>query len=527
MPKIDGMLQRVFAPRRPEPVHPTAETPTVASEPAVKSDELSLSKTLPKSAENLTAEEKVLIAKGLLPETYGELKAIMEENGVEAAKKAYRKGKEGPFDTVYGDPTHMLWLAKNLAKSPEWSKLAKDLQPGDIVFESFNSLDNPIAQLTDGPFVHARLCVSVNPPEFIEAVGITGMDGDPTNNMVRRSPMPYGDSMSIRLMRPTDGMSEPQKSRAIARAITFAEEQLGKPYDYSFTNLNQGKGLTDAFYCSELTYLAYASAEGANLNMPVDKSAERDQMIVAINDIVEALKPKNKPELLDDAIRLFNRNPKPTGSEVVEFLVDHVMVECEATENITKTPEDRAKLKDTIQTVMEGKAFPKMQQSLEDYNTAKAEGAYDMWLVGWAQEQKDRFDIGAALVQDLGALVTTSGVDVSETLNTALQVANALLPHSEVLASFLYGPKDGRTQAVGQVLDTLEWLKQNVPELPFVGNFGLSNLPERAKPSLKTDFVSPSDLAWADLYTRDYNVKPGFPIDRDGFAKYAAEKAAK
>lgn len=527
MPKIDGMLQRVFAPRRQEPLHPTADNAATPAHTGVTADSLSLSKTLPKSAENLSAEEKVLIAKGLLPETYGDLKAIMEEDGVDAAKKAYRKGKEGPFDTVYGDPNHMLWLAKNLAKNPEWNKLAKDLQPGDIIFESFNTLDNPIAQLTDGPYVHARLCVSINPPEFIEAVGITGMDGDPTNNMVRRSPLPFGEDMSIRLMRPTDGMSEPRKSRAIARAIDFAEEQLGKPYDYSFTNVNKGEGLTDAFYCSELTYLAYASSEGANLNMRVDKSAERDQMIVAINDIVEALKPKNKPELLDDAIRLFNRNPKPTGSEVVEFLVDHVMIECEATENITKTPEDREKLKDTIQTVMEGKAFPKMQQAMEEYNTAMAEGAYDMWLVGWAQEQKDRLDIGGALVQDLASLITTSGVDVSETLKTTLHVANALMPHAEVLSSFLYGPKDGRTQAVGGVLDTLEWLKQNVPELPFVGNFGLSNLPERAKPSLKTDFVSPSDLAWSDHFTRDYNVKPDFPIDRDGFKKFVAEKTAK
>ena len=523
MTKIDAMLQRIFpARKRQEPVQPEPKETQATVSPS-KLDSLSLSRTLSKTA-NLSDEEKALISEGLLPETYGELKAIMEENGVDAAKKAYRKGKDGPFDPSFGDPGHMLWLARKLQTNPEWQRLAKDLQPGDILIETYNKPDDMISQLTNGPFIHARLCVSANPPEFIEAVGITGNSQDATNNTVRWSPLPFSEGMSVRRIRPTESVPEPQKSRAIKEALAFAQDQLGKPYDYSYTNVNKGGGLTDAFYCSELAYLAYASPEGANFNIPISKSAERDQLIVAANDLVTALDPHHREALLDETIKLFTRNPKPSGTELVAFLVDNIMTKCKATEKVTATPEDREKLKNNLQLLMEGKAFPNLHRTIDEFNADEAAGQYDAPFIGWGREQKNRLDIGIGLAQDLGNLITTSGLNYRESIQAGWDVAHALLPHSEVLASFLYGPKDGRTQMADKVLDTLEWLKQNAPDLPLLGDLGLGKLPERAKPTLKTDFVSPTDLAWANLPHEDYNVKSHFPIDQKGYERYLKEK---
>lgn len=534
MAKIDGMLQQVLSTRRPEPLAPKSTPRPAASPASMQADALSLSKALPKAQANLTDkaqanltdEEKAFIASGLLPENYGEIKAIMEKQGVEAAKAAYRKGKAGPFDPVYGDPSHMLWLARKVQSDPEWRRLFQDLQLGDIIVETYNNPDDMVSVMTNGPFIHARICVSLNPPEFVEAVGITGNPNDATNHTVRRSPLPYSANMSVRLLRPTEGVPEPQKSRAIKEAVAFAEKQLGKPYDYSFTNINQGDGLTDAFYCSELAYLAYASPEGANFNIPISKSPERDQRIVVADALVTALDPENRQEVLDATLKLFARNPKPSGTELVAFLVDNVMTKCKATEKMTASEEDRKRLKETIQALMEGRAFPNLHRTIEEFNQDQANGKHDGFF-GWAQQQKNYADIAIGFTQDLVNLVGTSGISFDEAVEAGGAVVSALLPHSEVLMTFLYGPNDFRTQAARTVLDTIDWLKQNVPDLPIVGNFGLDLLPERAKPQLKTDFVSPTDLAWSDLPARDYNVKPGFPIDQEGYEKAVLEKAGK
>lgn len=528
MTKIDPVLpQALQSMQRPKPA---GERPEEQASPPKPADGLSLTQTvkasgpsvLPPSLKGLTTEELGLVSEGLLSPVYAELKEIATTQGTDAAKAAYRKGKEGPFDGPFGDPGDMLNRARQVRSNPEWTRLAKDLQPGDILVETQNKPDDAITNLTSGPFIHARICVSASPPEFIEAVGITGRSGDPSNNRVRWSGMPVSDNLSVRVMRPTEGMEEPQKSRAIQKAIRYAEEQLGKPYDYSYTNENRGQGLTDAYYCSELAYLAYASPEGANLNLPLSKSTERDELVVALNDVVDALEPKDKAALMDQALKVFTRNPKPTGAEMVAFLVDNVMTKCTATENLTDSPEDREKLKTTILALMEGKAFPNLHQAIAEFNAGEAKGEYDAPVIGWAREQKNRLDIGTGLASDLGNLIGTSGLDMGESVKTAWKVADALLPHSEVLASFMFGPKDGRTKSVGQVLDSLDWLKKHVPDLPVIGDLGLGNLPERARPSLKTDFVSPTDLAWANIPHDDYNVKKEFPIDQAGYEAMAS-----
>ncbi len=523
---IDRILNSFKPFSKPAEKPPTEKPQTgpAAARPVSEKDALKLSSKLPAAdaiaPASLSSEEQSLQQARLLPENYAELKAVMLAKGVDAAKQLYRKGKNGPFSPDFGNPIEMLKAAKRIQASPELSRLVKDVRKGDIVVETYNKPDDPITRFTKGPFVHASICISDEaPPQFIEAVGITGSSGDPTTNRVRYTTLSAHDTMTYRIVRPTEGMDEPAKSHAINRAIRYSEEQLGKSYDYAFTDRNRGSGVTDAYYCSELTYLAYASPDGANLNMPVGKSTERDEIIVALNAVVDALQPTNKAELMDEAMKLVKRNPKPTTSDMVAFIVDEVMTKCEATEDLTRSDADRDRLKKTVESLMEGKAFGNLHFALGEYHQQEASGQFDTPVIGWGRQQKARAAIALGFAKDAGHLLGTSGLDFSETAKTTWNVLAAVLPHSEVLASFLFGPNDGRTQAVGKVLDSMEWVQKHAPDLPVVGDFGLHNLPERAKPSIKTDFVSPTDLAWSGLSGENYNVLPGHPVDQKAFER--------
>lgn len=526
MIKFERLVKTVLSPfQRPEKPEPRPGEP--ASTKTAATDVLAISQAVAKADApapgTLSAEERTLQVAGLLPANYAELKAVMLTKGLDAARKMYRQGKEGPFSTDFGNPLEMLKIAQRLHANPELCRMAQEVKKGDIILETYNKPDDPISKFTNGPFVHARICVSdARPPEFIEAVGITGSAGDPTTNRVRYSTIPHGDNETYRIVRPTEGMAEPQKSHAIEKAVRYAQEQLGKPYDYAFTDKNRGTGVTDAYYCSELAYLAYASPEGANLNVPISKSGDRDEIVIALNAVVDALGPDNKAELMDQAMKLVKRNPKPTPADMVAFLVDEVMTKCKATEKITQSPEDRDRLKKTLVALMEGKAFPNMHYALDEYHSDEAKGKFDTPVIGWGRQQKDRAAIGYGFAKDMKQVLGTSGLDYSETLKATWDVLGAVIPHSAVLASFLYGPKDGRTQAVDKVLDGLDWVKEHAPDLPLIGDLGIGNLPERAEITVKNDFVSPTDLAWADLTPRDYNVLPGHPVDR---AQYEAANA--
>ncbi|MGE5707718.1 MAG: YiiX/YebB-like N1pC/P60 family cysteine hydrolase, partial [Bacteroidota bacterium] len=111
------------------------------------------------------------------------------------------------------------------------------------------------------------------------------------------------DRVSMRILRPTEGLPDSLKNKTIDQAIRYAEKQLGRPYDYAFTNENKGNGLSNAFYCSELAYLAYASPEGADFELPLKKSTDRDKLLVAIESAVDSLQPKDKPALMAKAMK--------------------------------------------------------------------------------------------------------------------------------------------------------------------------------------------------------------------------------
>lgn len=493
----------------------------VAKRPAAK-DELTL--TLAKQAgvkappktDGLSDEEIGLLKDGFLPSNYSDLKACLQKDGKDAAIALARKDKEGPFSPMYGDPVAMLEAARRIKDNPEISRMVKDVRKGDLLVQTWNDDNNTVAQMTRGTFVHALICVSDQaPPEFVEAVGITGDPNDPdTNNVVRRGSIAENsyEGITTRLIRPTEGMPEADAAHAIDRAVRYAESQLGKPYDYSFTNRNGDEKLTDAFYCSELTYLAYASPSGANLPFPVSKSSDRDQMMVALESLITALDPKDKPALLDRTMKFINKAPKPDAKEMVKYLVDEVLSKCKATEEIATSPSARNQLKETIGKIMSGEALPRFEGAVAAYKAADSKGEFD-GMAGFLKRQQAHGAIGMGFVMDSAELVGGSGVNYFEAAKTSKDLLVALLPHAETFSAFLYGPKDGRTEAVGKVLDGLDWVKDKVDDIPLIGDL-LDGMPERSRPAIRSDFVSPTDLAYAPFSHHDYNVKPGNPLDR-------------
>ncbi|MNX92305.1 hypothetical protein D3C86_1244410 [compost metagenome] len=113
---------------------------------------------------------------------------------------------------------------------------------------------------------------------------------------------------------------------------------------------------------------------------------------------------------------------------------------------------------------------------------------------------------------DAAELVSNSGVNYLEAAKMTKDLLVAILPHSETFAAYLYGPKDSRTAAVGSLLDRIDWVKQELGDVPLIGDW-VDDLPARSRPAIKSDFVSPTDLAYAPFTHYDYNVKPGHPLD--------------
>ncbi|MBO9542821.1 hypothetical protein J7643_19710 [bacterium] len=506
------LLPQRFWPQVDKPADPAAPKPSAGDVLVLTPAKPAAPKAPPKT-DGLSAEEIGLLQEGLLPRNYSDLKACLEANGREAAIALARKGLEGPFSPKYGDPVAMLETAQRLKNDPELMRMVKDVRKGDILLQTWNNNDL-VSEMTGGPFIHAVLCVSDEaPPEFIEAMGITGDPDAPGSNVVRRSPLAENSyaAVSTRIIRPTEGMPEAEAAKAIDRAVRYAERQLGKPYDYSFTNHN-GKGkLTDAFYCSELTYLAYTSLRGANIDFPISKSSDRDQLMVALEAVIDGLKPKDKPALMDRAMKFVNQSPKPDTKAMVRFLVDEVLAKCYATEGISKTPGERERLKATIGKLMEGEGFTRFEGASEAYRKSEAAGEFG-GVMGFFARQQALGAIGTGFVMDAAELVSNSGVNFLEAAKTTKDLLVAILPHSETFAAYLYGPKDARTAAVGNMLDRIDWVKQELGDVPLIGDW-VDDLPARSRPAIKSDFVSPTDLAYAPFTHYDYNVKPGHPLD--------------
>lgn len=453
----------------------------------------------------LTAEEQSLLQQGFLPPSYGELKLLGQTKGVDAAKAAYRAGKKGPFQPGYGDPAQMLSGARKLAKNPELARLFTDLKVGDVLAVAYNSSGDIIANATHGPFAHVLVCTQAGvPPEFIEAIGMTGDQKDPSNNQVRRN-WAYdvlGNGPSYRRLSPASGPSATLQSVAIAKAVQYCEHSLGKPYDYTFGENGVGR----SFYCSSLAYDAYT--QGAGLSWQLPKQANRDTLMLALDSMVDALAPKDRAALMDEAARTLNGRPKPTTDQLVHFMVERVLPSCNATAAIAKTPKEQQQLAAVIDRFRQGKGLPRYQAASDKMDADAKAGKFKTPVIGALRKLWDRTRIGADVASDLFHAYDGSGMSRFATIRAATRLAYGFLPYSEAVSAFIFGKKDGRTHFFGKILNTTGWLRTH---RPFSWVCGW--LPVRGTNAIDGNFVSPTDVAWSPMAHSDYNVRAGESLD--------------
>lgn len=498
--------------RPPRPVAVATPRPAPVPAPVYAADVLTTTPVVAPTPDltGLSAEEARFVQDGFLPANFAALRAAQREGGVEAAQALARKGQKGPFSRRYGNPDEMLHGARRWAKNPELARMVKSIQPGDVLVYTWNKNDDVISKATKGPFIHASICVSAGaPPEFIEAIGLTGDMGDPQGNKVLRSQMfEHGhDGETIRVMRPVANLTPMEAEKAVKRAISYAEKQLGKPYDFTFTDRN-GQGWNDAFYCSELAYKAYADPKGADLRLAIDKRPERDIATGAMEKLLAGLKPDDPGALVFKAAQL-SADKGMTTDKLLAFVTQEILPATEATRAIADTPERRAAITATLKKVFEGKAFGRFQRELKAL-TADDQAGRHGGIGGFFRRVKNIAQLSVAAIQDAHEL--TKGIGFWRSIGTIWKTGQAVVPHVDILTAFFFGKEDPRTQAAVKTLDSLDALARDARRWPLVGRFW--PLPSRPPVETNRNFVSPTDLGWADIPHWDYNVKPDFPIDK-------------
>ena len=133
-------------------------------------------------------------------------------------------------------------------------KNTNELQEGDLLFQDIKcgGLCDAIEAVTQGiggkKFSHCAMVVSINDTlKVIEAIG-SQVQVNSVRNFFKRS----GDSVFIKNI--TVGRIKEAYKSLIPKAIAFAKQQIGQPYDDIFL-LNNGK-----WYCSELLYESFKAA---------------------------------------------------------------------------------------------------------------------------------------------------------------------------------------------------------------------------------------------------------------------------
>jgi hypothetical protein len=477
--------------------------------------------------ESLTPEERNLLDLGLLPPYYPRLRDCYEgrsefasgPKGLEAAKNLmksfYPKGK-GNFTQHFGNPQKMLSWAKAFAKDPAMVKLVTSARRGDIILTGPQSKKSQsgdfVCLMTKGPYHHAILVVDGPPPVFIEAVGVTGQWGDPMGDRVRYNTWyeQFGSWNGLKLLRPTHGMAGGRAQDMIEKAVAFAENQLGKPYDYAFTDADNNK----AFYCSELVYKAFREGAGYQ-DFLKDKTPERDRMLIAMHAVIDGLEPKDKFALSDKLIRFtmdFTSTKPPDMKKLQAFIVNELVPGCRVFEKAFPTVTERAKLNGVLDKILADKAFPSYAAAQKTYAQEKAAGKYEAgWGLGKLREIRREAGIGLGLVADVNRLAKESGAKKGQ---LAWMMSKLIVPVYKNLGTygdFMTGMNRDAglplSSGVQTMLGIVDWgvkKRDQVKKWPVVGEFFAGFMPGNGDGKIKTDFTSPTDLAEAS---------PGFVVN--------------
>ncbi len=430
--------------------------------------------------------------------------------GKELAKQTARKGKPGSpsFSDSYGDPAGMLSWAENNGGNTKLTDFIKQIRKGDIILAGPGKEErrdkDAICFLTRGPFHHSLICVSEGPPpEFIDATG---------KGVTRTQWTYFWGGGNYRIVRPTEGLPADQAKKAVDAAVSYATNQLGKPYDCGFTDSDGDR----AFYCSELAYKAYRDGAGMKDLLPA-KSPERDSLVVSLWAVIDGLGPQNKHEMMDGLLHAVKKvmESKPQNWDILDqYVIDEVLPKCSATAGLLDTPEDRKAAKEIVKEIREGRAFPNFQAAQKNYQDAQARGEFtDHWYTFGAGKAKQAVSLGKkawALGKDLASLKSRSGLSVTATVGLLGKVFMPLYRNLGTFSEYLQtaGSKGMISIPAGvkTLLSATEFLsdiREKTQDIPILGSLA-QILPGKARQIIQSDFTSPTDLSQLSSWHYDY-----------------------
>lgn len=467
--------------------------------------------------DNLTDEERELLRLKLLPGLYPQLKAIwktdpsitrlLQQTGLEGAmtfaRSRYPRAKKTQFSPQFGNPERMLGWGRKHRPDPKMINLISQMKRGDMILTQPMKKEwrdgNMVCILTQGDYHHALIVIDGPPPVLIEAIGITGSKDDPTINQVRYTSWyeAFSGYEAIRLVRPTAGLPADKASQAIEKAVAYAVAQIGKPYDYSFTDRDGQR----AFYCSELVYKAYS--EGAKLQgfLP-DKSPKRDQMIIALHDLLDGLKPKDRLAMSNRIVAFtgeFQRQSPPDLRKLNTFIVDEMVPGCETFSKVFPTAEAREKLRKVLNKLVDNTAFPRFMNAQKQFQSEQKSGKFS-GTFGGLHRALAQARYAGAVIGDINQLIGETGSSWSAMTGLLFKVAAPVYRNLGTYSDFLKGqggiPASGGTKTLTQVLDWAAGARENLQQIPG-GSLLAKLLPGKGDNKVKTDFTSPTDLAEA------------------------------
>jgi len=468
----------------------------------------------------LTSEERELMALRLLPLYYPSLKQAMQKplGSLDRAKARARAMYSYPnavYSPNFGDPVRMLEWARRYRGDAAMVKFSGTAQRGDIILSGHKTVEgqknDPIAILTGGRYHHAIIVIDGPPCVFIEAVGATGSKTDPTNNRVRISSWheQLAGWAGMRLERPTAGQPAAEAKKNIDGAVNYLTTQLGKPYDYGFTNNDTNR----AFYCSELAWKCYAVGAGMTSYKPA-KSSGRDRMIVALNAVVDGLQPKDRVAIANRVMAFtsdFTSQKPPDLKKLNDFIVDELTPGCKTLSDAYPTPEAREKLRGVLEKVRSNEAFTKFLKARADFDAAKKAGKFDAgWGIGTARKLAAEAKIAASIVSDINSLVKQSGAGYTKLAKLVGAVFAPMYKYMGTYADFLTGmDKEGKVnvpEGAKTVLSMVDWLaekRESVKRWP-VGSSLANLLPGNGDGKVQESFTSPTDLAGTSAFHVEY-----------------------
>lgn len=478
------------------------------------------------AALELTAEEKELLELQLLPSYYPILKHCLagkepftgKNGGLGAAKNLcksfFSAGAPDNYSRDFGNPVRMLDWARRYRNDDKMCKLVTSTRRGDVILtgpQKQKDIDtNFICLMTKGPYYHASMVIDSVPPVIIEAVGITANRSDTTSDKVRLSTWyeEFGSWGAYRLVRPTHGQSSAKASAIIEKAVAYAEAQLGKPYDYSFSNSD---GNT-AFYCSELVHKAYTIGAGFNGNL-ADKNPERDKILVAFHAVIDGLAPKNKYELSDKVMQFaIDYSHYPDINKLQKFIIDELVPGCKTLEKAFPDKRAREKLNNVFNKVKNNEGFKGFVAANKAYEEANKAGKFKAgWGIGKLREIKSKAAIGIALLKDIDKLGKESGASRKDLLvvltKIFIPIYKNLGTFGEVLGGMNKSSMVALPEGVKTVLKIVDWgvnKREEVKKWPVVGGWLAEIMPGNGDGKIRTDLTSPSDLA---------NASPDFTLN--------------